>query len=354
MKSKTVILIVIISMFLSCENNSEFEYYHYSWEKQVSNTTLTLNDIAFTDSLTGWVCGEYGILLTTTDAGLTWIQKDDLLNKTNLNKIFFTEPEIGFVLGDYEAYKTSDGGDTWISIFVRDSSINLFDMQFLNSKTGWICSMDIYKTTNGGDNWEIVTPKKDSSIIIVWLSYFVDEFNGFGFCRVFDTTENMSDSYLAEMRTIDGGENWEFINKDYWTSLFGPTQYYFVSPQIGFKVFDFRNIEKTTNSGDEWLSIYNNVPFSLHDHGTSLYRPFKLIYHNNENLIITGNDMSYTKKYIGYISRSTNLGESWKSYQTGMYGKINSGYFINDNTGWLVGDQGLILKTTNGGKYYFD
>ena len=58
-----------------------------------------------------------------------------------------------------------------------------------------------------------------------------------------------------------------------------------------------------------------------------------------------------TASYIDGILKTTNSGINWFSDFT-LSG--NSGYstkiaFINENTGWVVGSQGLILKTTNGG-----
>jgi hypothetical protein len=42
------------------------------------------------------------------------------------------------------------------------------------------------------------------------------------------------------------------------------------------------------------------------------------------------------------------LGENWGELSSTDYSFFDM-YFLNDNTGFLIGDQGMILKTTNGG-----
>ena len=39
----------------------------------------------------------------------------------------------------------------------------------------------------------------------------------------------------------------------------------------------------------------------------------------------------------------------WQAQTSGTTENLFSSYFINTNTGWVVGDEGVIYKTTNGG-----
>ncbi|MEO8211325.1 MAG: YCF48-related protein, partial [bacterium] len=58
-------------------------------------------------------------------------------------------------------------------------------------------------------------------------------------------------------------------------------------------------------------------------------------------------------QYISYdiIYKTTNGGINWTSYTpgAGTNNNLNSIYFIDNNTGWTVGNDSTILKTTNGG-----
>jgi hypothetical protein len=51
------------------------------------------------------------------------------------------------------------------------------------------------------------------------------------------------------------------------------------------------------------------------------------------------------------ILKTTNGGTDWISQTSGITNKsFHTVYFINSSTGFIVGDSGVILKTTNGGR----
>src|SRR5439155_2792950 len=54
----------------------------------------------------------------------------------------------------------------------------------------------------------------------------------------------------------------------------------------------------------------------------------------------------------GTVLRSTDGGESWSvQYSAGSARtKLESVFFLNGNSGWIVGDRATILKTTDGGQ----
>jgi len=49
------------------------------------------------------------------------------------------------------------------------------------------------------------------------------------------------------------------------------------------------------------------------------------------------------------IYRTTNSGSNWELINQSISGHVQSIYFINKNTGWIVNEYGDILKSTNGG-----
>ena len=42
---------------------------------------------------------------------------------------------------------------------------------------------------------------------------------------------------------------------------------------------------------------------------------------------------------------------TWDALSSGTNILLNSIYFTDDNTGYVIGENGIILKTTNGGGY---
>ncbi|MFI5406862.1 MAG: YCF48-related protein, partial [Nitrososphaerales archaeon] len=51
----------------------------------------------------------------------------------------------------------------------------------------------------------------------------------------------------------------------------------------------------------------------------------------------------------GFITKTTNAGVDWLQKNSGTTTDLNAIYFIDSDTGWAVGRSGLIIKTTNGG-----
>ena len=354
MKTKFSLLMFVNALFIliiSCQDETGPQYYKYGWEKLQTVTDQNLNDITFSDSLTGWICGDNGTLLKSTDSGENW---NSMLSTTesNLKKIQFINSDMGFILGEHNILKTTDRGDTWYAIFIKGEDSDLDDMQFIDENNGWICSWHIYSTKDGGLTWYIISPQIDSLLLVYSSVYFINEIYGFASGYSVDTSKYIWKDIV--IKTIDGGKNWQIIKENEKLSVKRFKKMMFSSPELGFMINDWNEIYKTSDGGISWYQPNNNILSSYHDNGLYIGHLSKLILIDSLNIALTGNDRTYTDKYVGYISRSTDGGNIWYPYQTGLYGKINSGYFKNTNIGWLVGDGGLILKTNNGGVYYYE
>jgi photosystem II stability/assembly factor-like uncharacterized protein len=82
-----------------------------------TSTTITddviLYDVSFPDPQHGFICGEFGTLLITSDGGATWTRRVAPTEKT-LFGVYFTTPDRGWVVGiDGLVLHTDDGGRTW-------------------------------------------------------------------------------------------------------------------------------------------------------------------------------------------------------------------------------------------------
>ena len=73
-------------------------------------------------------------------------------------------------------------------------------------------------------------------------------------------------------------------------------------------------------------------------------------------LYFVNKDTGYVVGYEGTIMKTTNAGQSWETQNSGSTQILMSVYFINDDTGYVVGyindsdSTGIIIKTTNGGE----
>jgi photosystem II stability/assembly factor-like uncharacterized protein len=76
------------------------------------NPRIPLTDIAFTDSLHGYACGESGLVMRTTNGGRSWIESR-LVAPGKVNRMAFLDNEHGIAVGDSGVYRTTDAGVTW-------------------------------------------------------------------------------------------------------------------------------------------------------------------------------------------------------------------------------------------------
>lgn len=80
-----------------------------------------------------------------------------------------------------------------------------------------------------------------------------------------------------------------------------------------------------------WQTQNSGVAFSLH----SVYA--------------VSNDVAWVVGEGGVILKTTDGGANWQQQSSGTNKELWSVYFINDTTGWIAGYEGTILKTTDGG-----
>jgi photosystem II stability/assembly factor-like uncharacterized protein len=101
------------------------------------STTITddiiLYDVSFPDPQHGFICGEFGTLLVTTDGGATWMRRTAPTEKT-LFGVYFSTPERGWVVGiDGLVLRTEDAGRTWEVQHGHPEASGVEDISFLDA-----------------------------------------------------------------------------------------------------------------------------------------------------------------------------------------------------------------------------
>ncbi|MBE0637853.1 MAG: T9SS type A sorting domain-containing protein [Bacteroidales bacterium] len=268
----------------------------YNWENQVSGTTNSLASVYFTNTNTGFVVGDSGTILKTTNGGIVWEALESGTSEP-LSSVHFPDTETGYVVGNGAIIlKTTDGGEIWTSQYWGTQTLTwLNTVHFTDSNTGYACGGQlggclqqngiILKTTDGGVEWTLSLLFGIEYGVLYSLSA-VDSNTVFA---IGSSEEGPAHTDLVT--TIDGGINWSaiYISGSQTRSVF------FIDSQTGFVV------GRESEDGD------------------------------------------------GTVLKTTDGGLTWMEQPVGIPVWLNSVHFPTQNTGYIVGDNGIILKTTNGG-----
>jgi len=188
-------------------------------------------------------------------------------------------------------YHSSDGGKSWKSQKSGTKDL-LTSVEFINEKTGWITGIYgiILKTEDGGENWVRENTGTDNHL---FGTSFVNKDEGWVV------------GYMGTIiHTSDGGMTWKAQRK-YEDTNFNAVC--FVDAEYGWLVGEFGTILHTTDGGSNWIQ---QKPYTL----------FK-----DED-------------------------DPWADVILALYGVK----FIDRNRGWVVGMDGVLLSTEDGGKTWKD
>ena len=295
------------------------------------------------------------IILHTLNGGEDWkIQHSGIFGKP-LKKVFFKSPEIGWSIGeDGIIIHTTDGGENWKRIQSNTKS-NLNGI-YIDEVAGWVVGDwgTLLKTTDGGKSFQ----KFESNSIqqeSLKAIHFIDKIYGW-----IITSSNPEDiDYPGSIfHTNDGGVTW-FNQLKTDRSLFG---LHFIDIDTGYVVGDKRAIYTTSDGGKNWIDIAqgSNIrhkteygqPDNLGNEPLHTFTLYNVDFFDNENGWIVGD--------LGVILHTTfeidkdNV-RKWKHQRGGPRfhnsadGLLLGLDFISNKEGWVVGENGTILHTRNGG-----
>jgi photosystem II stability/assembly factor-like uncharacterized protein len=357
---------------------------------------VTYVGVHFVNKDTGWAVGDLGALIKTTDGGENWSVKETnttlpiLKVRSSSGQIVLASGYDGLIL------RSTDGGDTFEQVTSGvGSGYDLWGLEMINDTLGWACGATaLLKTTNGGESWMTVsTPGYTGNL---WWIEFLNEDYGFvaGDGKV--------------LRTTDGGTIWEIIQAgdnralysiDILDSLhiaaagFGGTGYRgkniyssdggytwitggpltfepvndikYVNRDTGYVIM--RNVIgwKTTNRGQHWDMItiggeWEMQLFKEENFGYSVGTGLRIYktensYENWNRLIINDNfaDVFFVSEEKGFaisniLYRTTDGGNNWEANGPGGSCVI----FIDSLTGF-IGNPGFIWKTIDGGDNWY-
>ena len=169
-------------------------------------------DVRFTDAQNGWIVGEFGKIMHTTDGGETWHEQEktlmegtgifDLLDLPTLYGVYMADTQHGVAAGiEGHIARTSDGGQRWTydQLEVEYPLIDpLFRVVELPNGDGWAVGAagEVVRRMPGETAWKRAKLGQD---VLTWLRglSFSDAQNGW-----------MVGGFGLIYRTTDGGKSW--------------------------------------------------------------------------------------------------------------------------------------------------
>jgi photosystem II stability/assembly factor-like uncharacterized protein len=315
--SKISLLFFVLSIGVSAQ-----------WYQQNSGTNSNLQSVFFINENTGWSCGTDGVIIKTTSGGENWFEQNSTTSE-DLREIQFVDENFGWAHQYNLILSTTNGGTTWAAQNFPPPSyvVALF---FIDLNIGWLTYQDsdtanIAKITDGGASWMIQVQSRNEYYEAI---YFTDENYGW-----------IANNSFGVLKTTDSGNNWI----PYSANIAGsPMCIRFADRQTGWissNTLGSYDISKSTDGGMTWF----NQKFASGEYIHSISCP-------NDSTVYTAGFKLFLppNPYEEFILKTIDGGATWNEQYTGN-GKLNSIFFINDTTGWAVGDSGKILFTENGG-----
>jgi photosystem II stability/assembly factor-like uncharacterized protein len=125
-----------------------------SWRRIAVPTKAELFHVDFNGNSNGWIVGDNGVILATTDGGSTWA-KQTSGTAMPLYNVDFRDDREGYAVGKSGTIlRTSNGGSTWEKV-ATNMRETLMRVDFADDKNGWIVgySGSILRSGDKGRTW---------------------------------------------------------------------------------------------------------------------------------------------------------------------------------------------------------
>lgn len=322
------IFFIILFFILSSEINSQ-----NLWSRQNTIFSENLREIFFTDSVYGWIAGDSGIIIHTSNGGNNWVIQSREINDYILDLCFVSRNTGWAAAWRYDGiaqysviYHTTNSGLNWTQRLYADTTYLINSIYFLNETKGFMGCINngngvLYYTTNSGQNW--INANTDSNFVATFpvrRINFKDANTGFATGGYFDVSGVI-------WRTTDGGLNWtsQSVGGEPYNCITFPAENVIL---ISGGDFEFGVSSAISFDGGANFQYYLYGIF-----GIGYYASFRT---PSEGWIASG--------YSQSLLLTPDTGKTFISYpspgNTSLYGIT----FPNENTGWAVGDNGAIYK----------
>ena len=340
-----VVLYALFSLIPTASHAGSWNGWIYQNPYPTSNTLLA---VKFVTPKKGWVAGEQGTILYTEDGGDTWVAQESGTEKEIRSLSFVNEKE-GWAVGSSGLIiHTNDGGKAWTPQGRVRPTLN--SVLFLSDKEGWVVGNEgtVLHTTDGGKKWE----KPDTGIKHNIVSaYFVNPQAGWILAggEVYRTKDNgkhwvMSSKLPVKMEragSLTG--NGRFMNTmgEEVTEDWSKGEIFFSDDHNGWAVVGKGFLFHSDDGGQTWTDQLMIDPMT--------YSFSHVYFIDNKRGCATGTGIICTedgktwRERLGVKPGGATVIDGFSISPKGIS-------FIGQSVGWVVGDDGMLMKTEDSGK----
>ncbi len=255
--------------------------------------------------------------------------KFTFVTSSNVQGIAYLDPEHLWISGDYGAILFSgDGGKTWAK---QDSGVKeelLSTIRFANEYVGWAAGVGgtIVHTLDGGKTW---APQKSGTEKYLLDMFFLDTRLGWAVGE-----------FGMILRTEDGGATWLPASQGEDKMYNGV---YFIDASTGWIVGEFGTIMRTGDGGRTWQPQQcKDLGSDEADEGWDKPKPalYSISFADKLRGWIVGMD--------GVILHSVDGGMTWRKVKSGTDKPLYS-LVVKGTKGWAVGNKGTYITSSDGG-----
>lgn len=295
----------------------------YDWTFQYSDWLLNYTDVFFVDNRTGWVVGEYNTILSTNDAGVNWPQAPVNSFEGNFRSVYLINETQGWISGDLNG--TSIDGNVYISVNGGAYPESQISTIYpLNS----VFSLDKDHVWAGGESGQMVYTTDGGSN---WIeSSTILEFEIFDIHFLNQDKGFASGSYGNIVHSSDGGMTW----------------------QSDFKYSDIDILAiHFTDSINAWACGSKNSVLLGKYNGSGLQWTVTKIFSEPAGFIwrdifFIDDRTGWVVGNAGAVYKSDDGGTSWVKESTETISNLNAIHMVDGQKGWIAGNEGAILTYT--------
>jgi photosystem II stability/assembly factor-like uncharacterized protein len=287
--------------------------------------------VHFADSLNGLACGYSGAIAKTTNCGLNWTN----INSGTTNQlcdIKYLSNQVAVIIGSNKLLlRSTDGGSNWSVVNPASGSAYLDQAEVFNIGAGNAIAYSIewlspsyYRTIYKTTDYGATW---SAALTFCYAKYMFFLNMNTGWAN--GSYSAGSNFYITSEKTTNGGSDWN-MTYSFQTVSVNPDFIYFLNENVGFRYLNLASfLYKTFSSGSSWNGVYYSASVDLN------------------SISFGDNDTGYLVGSQGAILKSTNAGVNWVTQISPLSTVLNKVYMFSPRCGWIAaGSAGILVKSS--------